>query len=174
MVNEAVHHWSPDLPALIWIMSPFCLWVKGFCQVKKIKKSEKNSDVGESSRKTEFFFGNYVFFLFVFLLYMFQKKKCIGGGWGVTSHRALDYPVRLCHLIPMILPRECVVIGLHAFPRISKRWGVVQNVAVKAFPANTRRCPDVGQRWASVVDGGLALAQHRDIISCLLGYKCGL
>ena len=27
----------------------------------------------------------------------------------------------------------------------------------------------LGQCWASVVDGGLALAQHRDNVSCLLG-----
>ena len=29
--------------------------------------------------------------------------------------------------------------------------------------------PKLGQCWASVVDGGLALAQHRDNVLCLLG-----
>ena len=38
-----------------------------------------------------------------------------------------------------------------------------------SHPANTRRRPPLGQRWASVVDGGPALAQHRDNVPCLLG-----
>ena len=41
------------------------------------------------------------------------------------------------------------------------------------FEESTQQTRDVvlmlGQCWASVVDGGTALAQHRDNVSCLLG-----
>ena len=40
---------------------------------------------------------------------------------------------------------------------------------ISLHPANTRRRPPLGQRWASVVDSGPALAQHRDNVPCLLG-----
>ena len=40
---------------------------------------------------------------------------------------------------------------------------------ISLHPANTRRRPSLGQRWANVVDGGPALAQHRDNVPCLLG-----
>ena len=42
-------------------------------------------------------------------------------------------------------------------------------VQANDYPANTRRSPALGQRWASVLDGGPALAQHRENVSCLLG-----
>ena len=40
---------------------------------------------------------------------------------------------------------------------------------ISLHQANTRRRPPLGQRWANVVDGGPALAQHRDNVPCLLG-----
>ena len=40
---------------------------------------------------------------------------------------------------------------------------------ISLHPANTRRRPPLGQRWANVVDGGPALAQNRDNVPCLLG-----
>ena len=40
---------------------------------------------------------------------------------------------------------------------------------ISLYPANERHRPVLGQRWASVVDGGTAPAQHRDNVSCLLG-----
>ena len=62
---------------------------KGFCQVKKIQKSEKNSEVGgwvKPQLGFVLFFGNLVFFCVVVLLYMFQKKKMNrGGGWVVSD-----------------------------------------------------------------------------------------
>ena len=56
------------------------VFTKGFCQVKKIQKSEKNSKVGGwvmPQLEIFFFFGNVVFlcvFCGLFLLYMFPKK----------------------------------------------------------------------------------------------------
>ena len=40
---------------------------------------------------------------------------------------------------------------------------------ISLHPANTRRRPPLGQRWANVVDGGSAPAQHRDNVPRLLG-----
>ena len=40
---------------------------------------------------------------------------------------------------------------------------------ISIYPANTRRCPALGKRWASFVDGGPAPTQHRDNVLCLLG-----
>ena len=40
---------------------------------------------------------------------------------------------------------------------------------ISLHPANMRRRPPLGQRWANVVDSGPALAQHRDNVPCLLG-----
>ena len=45
----------------------------------------------------------------------------------------------------------------------------VQKKQISLHPANTRRRPPLGQRWANVGDGGPALAQHRDNVPCLLG-----
>ena len=45
----------------------------------------------------------------------------------------------------------------------------VQKKHISLYPANERHRPVLGQRWASVVDGGPAPAQHRDNVSCLLG-----
>ena len=39
---------------------------------------------------------------------------------------------------------------------------------ISLHPVNTRRRPPLGQRWANVVDGAPALAQHRDNVPCLL------
>ena len=36
----------------------------------------------------------------------------------------------------------------------------VQKKHISLHPANTRRRPSLGQRWASVVDGGPALARQ--------------
>ena len=38
------------------------------------------------------------------------------------------------------------------------------------FQQTRDNVPVLGQCWASVVDAGPALAQHRDNVSCLLGY----
>ena len=40
---------------------------------------------------------------------------------------------------------------------------------ISLHPANTRGRPPLGQRWASVLDNGPALAQHRDSVPRLLG-----
>ena len=48
---------------------------------------------------------------------------------------------------------------------------IVQKKHVSLYPANTRRRPSVGQRWASVVDGGLALAQHPKQCLVFAGYS---
>ena len=40
---------------------------------------------------------------------------------------------------------------------------------INLLPANTRRRPPLGQRWANVVDGGPVLAQHRDNVPCWPG-----
>ena len=45
---------------------------------------------------------------------------------------------------------------------VEKNVCKVQKKHISLHPANTRRRPLLGQRWANVVDGGLALAQHRD------------
>ena len=52
---------------------------------------------------------------------------------------------------------------------VEKNVCKVQTKHISLHPANTRRRPPLGQRWASVVDGGPALAQHRDNVPCLLG-----
>ena len=52
---------------------------------------------------------------------------------------------------------------------VEKNVRKVQKKHISLHPANTRRRPPLGQRWANVVDGGPALAQHRDNVLCLLG-----
>ena len=52
---------------------------------------------------------------------------------------------------------------------VEKKLCKVQKNHISLLPANTRRRPPLGQRWAKVVDGGPALAQHRDNVPCLLG-----
>ena len=39
----------------------------------------------------------------------------------------------------------------------------------KPAPSKHETPYSLGQRWANVVDGGPALAQHRDNVPCLLG-----
>ena len=52
---------------------------------------------------------------------------------------------------------------------VEKNVYKVQKNHISLHLANTRRRPPLGQRWASVLDGGPALAQHRDSVPCLLG-----
>ena len=48
---------------------------KELWQVKKIQKSQKNSEVGGSSPDSDFFGGKFcVFVYYILLLYMFTKK----------------------------------------------------------------------------------------------------
>ena len=59
-------------------------YVKGFVKLNKFQKSEKNSEVGgwvKPQLGFLFFFGNSVFFVLLFLLYMFQRKKKWVGVW---------------------------------------------------------------------------------------------
>ena len=44
---------------------------------------------------------------------------------------------------------------------VEKNVCIVQKKHISLHPANTRRRSPLGQRWANVVDGGPALAQHR-------------
>ena len=64
-------------------------FVRGFVKLKKFKKSE-NSEVGGWVKPQHgffYFFGNFVFFMFLFCCTCFQKKlkNWIGGGWVVSD-----------------------------------------------------------------------------------------